>query len=280
MSSTETVSIHKPFLKWAGGKQRLIGSILPLLPPTGRYIEPFAGSAAVALNVPQTECLLSDINGDLIGLYQQLQDEGEGFIAFCRSFFSVENNTSERYYGLRGEFNSTRDKRRKSAIFVYLNKHGFNGLCRYSARGVYNVSFGKYARPSFPEAEMRNFLDRIRRGRVRFSRVDFVHALEGATAGDVVYCDPPYVPLSATSNFVGYSADGFGLQRHKVLAESARVAARRGATVVISNHDTPVVKGLYEGAEIRELTVRRMISCTGERKQAKELLAVFAPNTF
>lgn len=277
MNGTGTASHRKPFLKWAGGKQRIVGSILPLLPKTGRYFEPFIGSGAVYLNMPQEECFLSDVNGDLVELYRHLQKDGEAFIEECRGFFCPECNVRERYYELRDEFNTTSDLRRKSAIFLYMNRHGFNGMCRYNASGGYNIPFGRYKGPSFPEAEMRSFLKRALRGKSLFSVMDFREALARAGAGDVVYCDPPYVPLSATASFVAYAAEGFGVEEQRALANAAREAAERGATVVISNHDTPLVRSLYEGANIRSILVRRLISCTGERNEVKEVLALFSP---
>ena len=132
----------KPFLKWAGNKYQIITRIQALLPCGKRLIEPFVGSGAVFLNTDYPSYELSDCNGDLIALYQHVQREGDAFIDYCQTFFTEENNTPEAYYAFRAKFNTTGDVRLKSALFVYFNKHGYNGLCRYNASGGFNVPFG------------------------------------------------------------------------------------------------------------------------------------------
>ena len=130
----------RPFLKWAGGKYRIIERIRELLPEGERLVEPFVGSGAVFLNTRYPTYLLADSNPDLINLYRILQTEGEAFIAYCKRNFTARNNSPESYYRLRDVFNTTRDLRRKSALFVYLNRHGYNGLCRYNAKGRFNCA--------------------------------------------------------------------------------------------------------------------------------------------
>jgi len=264
----------KPFLKWAGNKYALIERIRQLLPDAKRLIEPFAGSAAVFLNTHYPSAVLADSNGDLIGLYQTLQREGDRFIAYARRLFTAENNREDAYYILREEFNRTRHKRRKAALFLYLNRHGYNGLCRYNAKGGFNVPFGRYTKPYFPEKEMQEFY--IRAQRAEFRVADFRDVMSAARAGDVVYCDPPYVPLSRTANFTGYGSAGFGEMEQKALARLAKSLALRGVTVVISNHDTDFTVYAYRHASLTRFDVQRNISCNGQnRTKAKELLALF-----
>jgi DNA adenine methylase len=155
----------KPFLKWAGNKHQIvrhIRSILDTLPPGSRLIEPFVGSGAVFLNTRYPRYLLSDVNQDLIHLYQTLQSEGQNFIDYCRSFFVPENNTPDRFYELRVTFNTTQNKTLKAALFLYLNRHCYNGLCRYNAKNGFNVPFGRYSKPYFPEQEMWAFYEKSR----------------------------------------------------------------------------------------------------------------------
>lgn len=267
----------KPFLKWAGGKLRIVAHIKEVLPPGRRLIEPFVGSGAVFLNTDYDHYLLADANPDLIGLYRQLQQEGEAFIRYCQRFFTPETNQRPVYYEYRDRFNRSQDPRERAALFLYLNRHGYNGLCRYNASGQFNVPFGRYKRPYFPEAEMEAFLEKARRARLEFQVADFVETLSAAQVGDVVYCDPPYVPLSATANFTGYSKEGFGPAEQLRLAELAQALAARGVPVVISNHDTDFTAQAYARArEKRRLTVRRHISCDGaNRNEVREILAVF-----
>ena len=265
----------KPFLKWAGGKMRLVTRIKAVLPTGRRLVEPFVGSGALFLNTEYADYLLADANRDLINCYQQLQRGGTAFIDLCASYFTPANNQPDAYYALRTHFNATGDAVEKAAIFVYLNRHGYNGLCRYNGSGGFNVPFGRYARPYFPRNEMVFFWQKA--VRCEFVVADFVTTLQATTPGDVVYCDPPYVPLSATAHFTSYSADGFSLESQRRLAQAAEAAARRGVPVVISNHDLPFTRELYAGAAAHKFfTVQRNISCDRQRRTAAaEMLAVF-----
>ena len=265
----------KPFLKWAGGKARIVERIKAVLPAGERLVEPFVGSGALSLNVEYPAYKLADANRDLINCYRQLQNGGMNFIAYCASYFVAENNQPDAYYLLREHFNATDDPAEKAAIFVYLNRHGYNGLCRYNGSGGFNVPFGRYTRPYFPHDEMVYFWQKS--ARCEFAAADFVSTLRNTVAGDVVYCDPPYVPLSATASFTNYSADGFGLESQRALAQEAGELARRGVPVVISNHDLPFTQEIYAAAdEMLFFDVQRHISCDGaNRTRAAELLAVF-----
>lgn len=265
----------KPFLKWAGGKLRIVDRIKAVLPPGRRLIEPFIGSGALFLNSDYDAYLLADANADLINLYQHLQRNGDGFIAYCKTFFVAENNGEEQFYTLRRQFNGTQDVVEKAALFVYLNKHCYNGLCRYNARGEFNVPFGRYKQPYFPAAEMAYFYQKAQQA--QFFAQDFMATMMAAAPGDVLYCDPPYAPLSATANFTSYSAEAFGPAQQQKLAEMADWLRQQGITVVISNHDTPFTRTLYATAdEHLYFAVQRHISCDGaNRSKAEELLAVY-----
>ncbi len=264
----------RPFLKWAGGKYRLLDAIEQHLPPGGRLVEPFVGSGALFVNGHFNSYQLCDSNPDLIELYRHLKREGERFIRDCSRLFAAEYNSGEAYYRLREEFNASDDKRRRSQLFLYLNRHGYNGLCRYNSRHAFNVPFGHYKRPYFPAKEMQHFHQHAHRA--RFAVRDFSSTLKGCRPGDVVYCDPPYVPLSHSSSFTNYSGDGFLPRQQEQLAQLARACAAKGVSVLISNHDTPYTRTLYADAEITHLNVRRNISCKiEERVEVGELLALF-----
>lgn len=264
----------KPFLKWAGGKYKILDKLQSKLLPGSRLIEPFTGSGAVFLNVNYDSYLLADSNKDLIDLFQAVQSRGAEFVDYAGQLFTEQNNTEAAYYRLRAEFNTTQDAWRKSALFVYLNKHCFNGLCRYNAKGCFNVPYGWYAKPALPAAEILNFSERA--VRAEFVVADFKATMIRAVAGDMVYCDPPYVPLDATANFTSYTAEGFGLQQQQELATAANELAARGVNVLVSNHATDLTRELYAGAQVTEFEVQRFISCKGEnRKKVKEILAFF-----
>lgn len=269
---------QRPFLKWAGAKTGLVAAIRGSLPPSARrLVEPFVGSGAVALNLGLPQNLLADANLDLIDVYVALQQAGEAFIDECAALFTPEHNAADAYYALRAEFNATADRRRRAALFVYLNRHGYNGLCRYNARGGFNVPFGRYVAPRFPREELRAFHALL--GRCTLAHADFRAVLAQAGSGDFVYCDPPYVPASATANFTAYARTAFGPREQQDLAACCQAARARGAVVVLSNHDTPETRALYADADERhELLVARRISCDGaNRTKARELLVVYRP---
>ena len=266
----------RPFLKWPGGKYRLVDRIRSALGPGQRLIEPFAGSGAVFLNSPYKRFVVADSNLDLIDLYSRLVQDGNALIEASRELFRPETNVSTRYYALREEFNHTRHSRRRAALFLYLNRHCYNGLCRYNGSGGFNSPFGRYRQPRFPELEMRGFV--IKAKNARFMHAGFEESMALARRGDVVYCDPPYTPLSRTAHFTDYHTGGFGWQDQERLANLAHKLARRGIQVVVSNHDTAAMRDLYTGlgARIESFTVRRTISCNARRRnRVGELLAIF-----
>lgn len=265
----------KAFLKWAGGKSRVLDRILSVLPPGKRLIEPFVGSGVVFLNTDYPDYLVADSNQDLIALYNYVKNEGSDFVEYCSQYFTADNNNETSFYSLRDLFNNSSDSRVRAAIFVYLNRHCFNGLCRYNKKGGFNVPFGRYKSPSFPAPEMYEFSRKAQN--VSFVSKDFRETMALAQPGDVVYCDPPYVPLSATANFAAYATEGFGMTEQLALAEMANQLQKRGITVVISNHDTEFTNEAYSTAQIYTFDVQRFISCQGDnRSKAGEMLAVFA----
>lgn len=267
----------RPFLKWAGGKHRLAERIAKMLPPGRRLVEPFAGLVAVFLNTTNAEALLADANRDLISLYTTLQSGGKTFIEACRSLFTAEANRAAFYAARRTQFNHSTDEWEHAWLFVYLNKHCYNGLCRYRGRRESNVPFSRYTLPHFPEAEMRTFA--VAAQRARFEHARFEAVMAAALPGDVIYCDPPYVPLSQTANFATHSAAGFGPAEQIRLSELAHELAQRGVPVLISNHDRPGTRALYARAsQLQHFTEQRHSSCNGQgRARANEILALFLP---
>lgn len=265
---------NKPLLKWAGGKFRVLHQILHHLPQGIRLIEPFAGSAAVSINSNFSKKLVADINSDLINLYSNIKIDHDTFIREAFGLFTEEYNHEDAYYRLRTEFNESLDSFQRSIIFIYLNKHSFNGLCRYNSKGKFNVPFGKYKKPYFPKKEIINFAQLSKS--MEFKHQSFLDTMSMGVKGDVIYCDPPYLPLSETANFTSYASTSFGSDEQESLAEAARRCATKGVPVVISNHDTPKSRALYKGAELHTFEVRRFISSKAStRGNAPELLAIF-----
>ncbi len=265
---------NRPFLKWAGNKYPLFDRIRALLPAGQRLVEPFVGSGAVFLNADYPAYQLADSNTDLITLFRTLKEEGRSFIEYCRTLFTEAANQKEVFYERRQYFNEAKDSRERSAYFVYLNRHSYNGLCRYNLKHQFNAPFGRYKKVYFPEHELRAF--HLKSARAEFLCADFREVLQGARPGDVVYCDPPYVPLSETSNFTSYGSSVFGLDQQRLLAELAEGLSERGIPVLISNHDTPFVQLAYKKALLSSFEVRRSISCKADQRgRVKEVLALF-----
>ena len=271
--------MKKPFLKWAGNKFRVLPELLPLIGTPRRYIESFSGSTAVALNVNAEEYVLNDINKDLINLYRYLTNPNDdSFLKYCDELFRPENNDKEEYLAFRELFNNSTDTLERSRLFVYLNRHCFNGLTRYNSKGGFNVPFGKMKNPKCPVNEMMAFRMYYLQKNHRFVSTSFEDSAlyENIGSGDVVYFDPPYVPASETASFTDYAKEGFTYDQQVQLAELAESLSNRGAKVIISNHDVPTTRELYKNAEIHSLEVTRSISAKGSsRKKAKELIAVY-----
>ncbi len=283
--SNET-TLNKPFLKWAGGKTRIMEKISPFLPFNQQrngntcLIEPFVGSGAVFMNTDYDEYLLFDINPDLIHLFNIVKQDVERYIQASRRLFEHSQfNTETYYYEQRTRFNRSTDLFERACIFLYLNRLGYNGLCRYNLKGQFNVPFGRYKTVYYPEKELRHFAEKAQRA--TFICGDFTQAFlmaENMTKHCVIYCDPPYVPLSATANFTTYASNKFGDVEQMLLADLAKTAAKNNTPVVISNHDTPFTRRIYQGAKFKRFKVRRHISQSAEqRNQVMELLAIWNP---
>jgi len=272
--------MNKPFLKWAGNKYRVLPHLIPHIGYPKRYCEPFGGSLSVALNTPAEQYILNDVNKDLVAIYQNLiHPTDDNFIKYCEELFTSENNTKEAYLELRKHFNQATNTTERARLFIYLNRHCFNGLSRYNKKGEFNVPFGKYDKPSCPSEEMMNFrMFFLTKQLTRFTSLSFEDPslYEDLEAGDTVYFDPPYIPVSDTASFTDYATEGFTHQQQVELANLCETLANRGIKVILSNHDVPVARELYKNAKIYPIQVTRTISAKGDsRKKANELIAVW-----
>lgn len=265
----------RPFLKWAGSKYNCLDKILPFIPPGKRLIEPFAGSGVVFMNTSYSAHLLAESNMDLINLFNTLQQQGNTFIDLCHNYFSPEYNIKDRYYQIRNHFNQTVYTEQRAALFLYLNRHGYNGLCRYNSKGGYNVPFGLYTKPYFPRKEMELF--HVKSQQAQFIHQDFRKTFECAERGDVIYCDPPYVPASAKTKLLPYNQKLFTNEDQIELTELAKETAAKGIPVILSNHDTEFTRYHYRNAKIKSFPVARFINCQSALRQpVKELIAIFS----
>lgn len=267
---------NRAFLKWAGGKYPLLDDIKRHLPQGECLIEPFVGAGSVFLNTDFSRYILADINSDLISLYNIVKTRTDEYVQVSRELFMPETNQAEVYYQFREEFNACQDPFRRAVLFLYLNRFGYNGLCRYNLRGEFNVPFGRYKKPYFPEAELYHFAEKAQNA--EFHCLSYEECMDRADINSVVYCDPPYAPLSATANFTAYHTNSFSPKEQAHLAEMAEKLVSKQIPVLISNHDTPDTREWYRAAKHFQVKVRRSISSNGgTRKKVNELLALYKP---
>lgn len=274
--------INRSCLKWPGGKGSIVNDIKKHLPVGKRLIEPFVGAGNVFINTDYDGYILNDINEDLIDMYKMLLSHPEKFINDLWLEFQ-DSNTPADYALNRSWFNrlapeiSFSERWKKSLLFVYLNRHGYNGLCRYSDKSGFNVPFGKYKKVYFPRAELKLFAEKL--GKATLMCGDFESVINKAVRGDVVYCDPPYIPVSSTSDFTQYYGANFTVHDHKRLRNALLKAVGRGASVVLSNSDTALAQYLYHCFVIKKIKTHRSIgAAAGSRKGITELIVIKTPS--
>lgn len=261
-------------LKWAGNKTAIMPELKKHLPAGQRLVEPFAGSCAVMMATDYPHYLVADINPDLINLYQVIKDDVECFIKESSYIFEARND-SEAYYETRRDFNLRRGGAIERALyFLYLNRHCYRGLCRYNLSGNFNVPYGNYKKPYFPENEIRAFAEKAKRA--TFICASYEETLAMLLAGDVVYCDPPY-----DGTFTEYHTGGFNEADQRQLVSILSQKAKEGFAVVASNSYTQLTRDLYFNfgnfACYTVAAKRSMGVAAGEGKSAIELIAVLRP---
>lgn len=272
------MKINKTPLKWPGSKARAMTELKKHLPMGKRLVEPFAGSCAVMMNTDYEEYLIADINPDLINFYQQLNYGPDTVLQLAESLF-ITANTAEQYYRFRQVFNSNAlGLADRAAVFLYLNRHGYNGMVRYNQSGQFNVPYGKYKDPHFPEAGIRAFAEKAKRA--TFICTDFSETLEMVRSGDVIYCDPPYNPLEGKESFTGYHTGGFGTNQQQALANKLHSLAVQGYPVIASNSDSVLTHGQYGYGrfDLHKISVARSVGASaGSRIAAPEIIATRFP---
>ncbi|WP_423187451.1 Dam family site-specific DNA-(adenine-N6)-methyltransferase [Alishewanella sp. d11] len=264
----------RAFLKWAGGKYNLVAQLQQHLPEADCLVEPFVGAGSVFLNTHYPKYQLNDINADLIDLYKIIQHQPESYIADAKTLFTASANQRSSYLAFRQEFNAATDPYQRALLFLYLNRHGYNGLCRYNLSGKFNVPFGSYKKPYFPEAELYFFAEKSQQA--EFFCCSYQQMFQQLQPNYVVYCDPPYVPLSKTASFTSYARQGFTLDDQAQLAILAEQSQAAGTSVLISNHDTTWTRKIYHQAELHTIEVARSISQKGQsRGKVAEIFALY-----
>lgn len=268
----------KPFVKWVGGKRRLADKVLALAPKKlNHYFEPFVGGGAVFFALRNAGfdglAVLSDVNLELVITYRIVRDSPNALIRALRRHV----NDEAEFLRVRAQVPEQLGSIERAARFIYLQKTGFNGVYRVNKAGKYNVPFGHHANPKLCDEDVILAASKALRN-TRILCQPFTSIAADVDDGDFVYCDPPYVPVSATAKFTSYTADGFGLEDQQLLAQAARIWAGRGATVVLSNSDTRLVRELYAGMKVKRVRMARAINSKGSKRgKVNEVLAVAAP---
>ncbi len=264
----------QPLVKWAGGKSQLLTHLAAHFPASfQRYVEPFLGGGAVYCHLQPKDALLSDSNAALIEVYWVVQQQAEALITALKEM-QPHVLEPDYYYAQRAADPTALSPVARAARFIYLNKTCYNGLYRVNRRGQFNVPFGHYKRPPrlCDDDNLRAVCALLQGADLR--HVDFETVLAETGAGDFVYLDPPYDPLSATAYFTSYTAASFGRGEQERLAATFRAADARGAQLLLNNSDTPFIRQLYPGYRIEavEGLMRAINSDPTKRKGVTELV--------
>lgn len=279
------MSYPSPFVKWAGGKRKLAPLLIETFPEEfnpekNRYFEPFIGGGALMfalgnpenhLNIPGKNLFINDLNPELTNTYEVIRDNVSALIKELELLTKRINEKT--FYEMRATV--PRGKVSRAARFIYLNKTCFNGLWRVNSKGEFNVPFGKSKNPSlFVEENLRACSKRLKGCTI--TNTSFEKAVSKARKGDLVYFDPPYIPLSTSASFAAYAKEGFNLSDQELLAESIQKLTAKGVFVLLSNSDTPMTRKIFKKTlTLRKVLMSRSISSSGAtRKPVFEVLGM------
>lgn len=257
----------RPFLKWAGGKSQLISQYIPYLPKQfTNYYEPFLGGGALFFYLychqPTFPAFLTDINLELINAYCCVRDQVEQLILLLAEH--QERHNKEYYYEVRSRNKGTSIER--AARLIYLNKTCFNGLYRENSKGEFNVPIGKYKNPKICNSELlRSVSVALQTTQIEVRHFETVLNY-AESAQDFVYFDPPYYPLTPTSNFTAYSRYAFNKDEQIKLKEAFTELTMRGVKVMLSNSDSLFIRELYREFKIHEILASRAINSDAKKR--------------
>lgn len=256
-----------PVVKWVGGKTKLLPELLGRMPEKfNRYYEPFAGGAALFFRLAPRRAVLADSNHDLVGLYTAIAKDVNAVIR--RLEMHRELHDESHYYETRTRWNDREvswSTPERAAAFIYLNKTCFNGLWRVNRAGAFNVPIGRYTDPPICVPDTLRAAQQVL-ARAEIRRADYRTAVSDARAGDFLYFDPPYDPVNPTSNFTSYTADAFGPDEQRALADTARALVAKGCRVMLSNSDTPFIRSLYKGMRVERVKCPRAINSNAAKR--------------
>lgn len=282
MTNREGVAVKaaRPFVKWVGGKARLVPQLLQYFPDEyNDYYEPFAGGGALFFAITPKTAHISDLNTVLISAYKRIQSDAEGLIEELRQleaqYRSLETLEEKRelYLEKRAQYNALENTSpEKVALLIFLNKTCFNGMYRENSKGGFNVPFGKHPNPTIcDEANLRSVSAALKETTIALA--PYQEAVKNAKAGDFIYFDPPYHPLNATSSFTSYHADGFSAKDQEKLRDTFKKLSERGCKVMLSNSDSEFINELYKEFNVHKIYAARSINSKGTgRGKIQEVL--------
>lgn len=258
-----------PVLKWVGGKRQLIETFSPLLPnEITSYCEPFVGGGALLFHLQPNTAYVNDVNKDLICVYTVIKNNVDKLIEELKKF----KNDADFFYSVRDwdrdmEKYKSLSEIQKAARTIYLNKTCYNGLYRVNNAGEFNSPFGNYRNPNIVnEPVLRAVSAYFNSANVYFSSLDYKEALSDIKKDTFVYLDPPYDPISETSNFTGYSKGGFSKEDQIELRKCCDDLHRRGIRFMLSNSATPFIMEQYMDYNITIVQAKRAVNSVGRKR--------------
>lgn len=251
----------QPFTKWTGGKRQLLPVIKSLMPYNyNSYFEPFIGGGALFFDLSPDKAIINDFNNELMNCYQQIKKHPQKLIELLTKH--QENNSKEYYLELRAvdrdnRINKMTDVERAARI-IYMLRVDFNGLYRVNSKNQFNVPYGRYKNPKIVDSDLILSISQyLNNNNIKILTGDFEKAVEDAGAGDFVYFDPPYIPLSETSAFTSYTHEGFSYEDQVRLRDVFRKLDKKGVYVMLSNSSSPLVEELYKGFNVHKVEATR-----------------------
>jgi DNA adenine methylase len=256
----------KPFLKWVGGKTQLLPELTSRIPARfSKYFEPFAGGGALFFHLQPEQSTLIDLNEELTNTYKVIKYHTEELIIDLHQHIYEK----EYYYQIRNvdrtdEYKTWSDVRRASRL-IYLNRCCFNGLYRVNSKGQFNTPMGRYKNPKIvDEINLRACSQALQKAQI--VNASFTVIEEKVNSNDFVYFDPPYAPLNATSNFTGYSQQGFDDQMQLSLRDLCLRLAEKGIQFMVSNSNAPLILKLYKDFKIESVYATRAINSQASKR--------------
>ncbi len=266
-----------PILKWVGGKRQLLDSIEPLIPKCSTFYEPFIGGGAVLFSRQPDKAVINDLNPELINVYLTIKNEPKALIEKLKEH--RDNSSEEYFYSIRA---LDRDKEvfenmmnvERAARIIYLNKTCYNGLFRVNSSGEFNSPWGRYKNPNITNETTINALHTyFNKANITIKCGDYREALKGIRKGAFIYFDPPYMPISSSASFTGYTAGGFGEQEQIALKEQCDALNEKGIKFLVSNSSCPFIEELYKDYIVEHVNAKRAINANPKKRgEIKEVL--------